>query len=450
MPSENGWEPAWADQSKLVWKKIPGANASMQFLKGYPATILTAFAADYNAYVEPLYEADCASYTPTNSVATSNHLNGTGMDMRWNSHPFRVKGTFTQAQMRTIRELLDFYEDTVFWAGDWQSPIDEMHWQMGYGTYQDQGHLRDFVARKIRADGYSTFRRGTQPLPGDPANVLARAAGLSLSKATEILPAVKSGLLQSDCTNVKRIAMWLAQVGHESVSFQYTEEIAKNGRYAPYIGRSWIQITWDYNYRSFGQWCYERGLVRDPNVFVNNPKKLADQEWAGIGAAWYWTVERPQINAMCDAGNFLGVTKAINGGTNGYDDRLQRYNRALELGDELLSLVLDSHREPTIEELLMADTRYESWSIYKKPGEGAKLTALDFLRAIDAREHEKLIKESALDGDLDAINDLFRVASGNGEYKDAKAINRAKAALAQVEKTNPAALKAYLTAKGVA
>lgn len=450
MPSENGWEPSWANQSQLVWKDIPGANARMQFLQGFPSIILCAFAADYNAYVEPLRDADCASYTPTNSVPTSNHLNGTAMDMRWESHPFRVRGTFTDAQMRTVRELLEFYEDTVFWAGDWNDPIDEMHWQMGYGTYQDQGHLRDFVARKIRADGYSTFRRGTAPQAGDPASVLARATGLSLAKATEILPAVRSGLKQSDCTNVKRIAMWLAQVGHESVSFQYTEEIDKTGRYAPYIGRTWIQITWDYNYRAFGQWCYERGLVRDPNVFILNPAKLADQEWAGIGAAWYWTVERPNINSMCDSGNFVGVTKAINGGTNGLADRQARYDRALALGDELLSLVLDSHHDTTIEELLMADTQYESWSIYKTPGEGAKLTLSDFIRAIDARAHEALVREAALAGDADSIDRVFRVAAGKGAYKDQFAINRAKAVIAELKKVNPEALAAYLASKGVA
>ena len=51
---------------------------------------MRAYAADYNAYIEPLRDDDSASYTPTNSVATSNHLNGTAMDLNWNSHAFRV------------------------------------------------------------------------------------------------------------------------------------------------------------------------------------------------------------------------------------------------------------------------------------------------------------------------------------------------------------------------
>ena len=104
--------------------------------------------------------------------------------------------------------------------------------------------------------------------------------------------------------------------------------------------------------------------------------------------------------------------------------------------------------EPKPEESV-ADDRYESWSIYKKPGEGAIHRLSDFVRAIDAREHERLIAETALEGDLEAIDDLFRVASGNGEYKSAKAVNRAKAALVRLELQNKSALDAYLKAKGV-
>ena len=159
MPSENGWNPAWVGQESLEWVTIPGTDVNIQFQKGQPLKVLRAFAADYNAFVEPLRDRYSASYTPTNSVSTSNHLNGTAMDLNWDSHPFRVRGTFNPAQVKTIRELLDFYEDTVFWAGDWNDPIDEMHWQMGYGTYNNPD-VGSFISRKIRSDGYSTFRRG--------------------------------------------------------------------------------------------------------------------------------------------------------------------------------------------------------------------------------------------------------------------------------------------------
>lgn len=172
MPSENGWEPAKAGPDQCQWVTIPGTDVTLQLLKGWPLIVMRAVAADFNAYIEPLRDPDSAAWTPTNAVATSNHLNATAMDLNWVSHPFRVRGTFSTSQMATIRELLAFYEGTIFWAGDWREPIDEMHWQMGYSTYNNPD-VPDFIARKIRADGFSTFRRG--PLPPSKTDQYALA-----------------------------------------------------------------------------------------------------------------------------------------------------------------------------------------------------------------------------------------------------------------------------------
>lgn len=370
--SENGWP--YVDQGSCRWVKI-AADATIQIQDGVPATILAAFARDYDAYVEPIFDADCACWTLDNSVDTSNHPGGTAMDLRWQSHPFQRRGSFTAAQLATIQELLDFYEDMVFWAGidwsegGWGSPIDEMHWQMGYGTY-DRANDRpfqkcfDFISRKIRADGYSTFRRGGSGSNGgsDAAAVLAQATGLSIARAAEILPTMRDGLKQADCTNVKRIAMFAAQTGHESDDFNATEEYADGPMDQErwiYKGRTWIQVTWRDHYARFGQWCFDRGLVSDPNVFVTNPSSLADLRWAGLGAAWYWTVERPQINSLCDAGDIVGVTQAINGGQNGIADRRTRYTRALAVGDALLQLLT-----PGEDDFLSALTPDEQRKLY--------------------------------------------------------------------------------------
>lgn len=194
VESENGWRPARVGADLCVWVTVPGSKVSLQLQKGLPAKILAAFAADYNAFVEPLRDPDSASWTPTNSVATSNHLNATAMDLNWNSHPFRVRGTFTAAQVKTIRELLAFYEDTVFWAGDWTDPIDEMHWQMGYGSWNNP-KTASFASRKIRSDGFSTFRRGVvEAKPKDDVSQLPPAqppVGWTVADQAEIRDKVR-------------------------------------------------------------------------------------------------------------------------------------------------------------------------------------------------------------------------------------------------------------------
>jgi len=174
--SEDGWP--LVDQDGCNWVTIPGTNppVSIQIQKGEPTAVLRAWEADWNAYIEPLRDADTACWTEGNSVLGqpgrnngSNHLGGTATDSNWSSHRFQISyDGFNQAQIVTMREMLDFYEGNVFWAQDWDSPKDCMHSQMGYGTYDSandrpSAKVQDFINRKIRPDGFSTFRRGNAP-----------------------------------------------------------------------------------------------------------------------------------------------------------------------------------------------------------------------------------------------------------------------------------------------
>ncbi|RIU39975.1 hypothetical protein D2E92_02075 [Mycobacteroides abscessus] len=462
--SSNGWPMVNGDE--CTWVTVPGTSVSLQIQNGQPLAILRAFAADFNAYVEPLRDPDSACWTPTNSVSTSNHLSGTAMDLNWESHPFQVANAgFSAAQIATIKEIQAFYEGTVFWGNDWSDPKDAMHFQLAslanggeINTYQNP-HTADFIARKIRADGFSTFRRSNKPNGGAP--ILAAATGLSEARSAEILPAVSDGLKASQCTNINRIAMWLAQVGHESAGFNATEEYASGAAYegradlgntqpgdgVRFKGRSWIQITGRNNYAAFSRWCSGKGLVLSPTEFVDNPNRLAELRWAGIGAAWYWTVARSDINTLSDRQDLETVTRRINGGTNGLADRRDRYNRALLQGEALLQLLATSEPLDPIEELLMSDLQVESLSIYATPGEPL-IPIVRMVQAIDAAEHRKLVEDWARTGDADALSRIARTAAGQGKFRDAATIAHAKAVLADIEATNPAVLQEFISQKG--
>ena len=378
--SENGWRPAKVNASDCVWVSPPGTQISLQIQKGLPAKIMSAFAADFHAYIEPLRDADSASWTPTNSVPTSNHLNGTAMDLNWNSHPFHAKGTFNSGQMKTLRELLGFYEGTIYWGGDWYSPIDEMHFQMGYGTYGNPS-TSSFAQRKIRPDGFSTFRRAAVGVgqQTNPVRTLmdAMGGGVPEERYQQLYPAVAEALRKCDCTSVKRIAMWCSQIGHESGGLRWMEEIADGSQYEGrtdlgntqigdgkrYKGRGPIQVTGRSNYTTLSKWAYAQGFVPSPTFFVDNPSQLATDTYGFLGVVWYWTVARPNINSMADSGNLEGVTRAINGGLNGFADRQQRYNNCISMGDRLLQLVAS---EPKEEGFLMALSAEEQVEIRDK------------------------------------------------------------------------------------
>jgi putative chitinase len=366
--SENGWR--MVDQSSCEWIDVPGTNGSvsLQIQAGQPARILGAWAADWNAYVEPLRDRDSACWTPTNSVASSNHLSGTACDLNWDSHPFRIENAgLNQSQIATVREMLDFYEDTVFWGNDWDNPKDTMHVQMGYNTYGSSNFKRvqSFIDRKIRRDGFSTFRRG--PIPAQQMNetasdIIASAMGnaLTIERYKQLTPGVLQALQECGCNNEKRIAMWMAQIGHESGGLRYMEEIAdgsayegredlgnfENGDGKRFKGRGPIQITGRSNYKNLSEWAHEKGLVPEPDFFVDNPEQLGTDKYGFLGVIWYWTVARPQINSLCDAGDINSVTRAINGGLNGIEDRVARWQRAGSMGSKLMTLVKAPQPQP--------------------------------------------------------------------------------------------------------
>lgn len=449
MPTEDGWEPSpriEPDSPLLVWKQVPGTDVTLQVRDDDAGRLMLAYAADYHATVEPLRDPDSACYTPTNSVATSNHLNATAMDLNWNSHPFQTRGTFNSGQMSALRDLLNFYDPWMFWAGDWDDPGDEMHHQLNYGSYQlaQQGKLASWLAANVRDDGFSVYKRGGTPSGGTPAPTPAPTSRdaaikalydavpiIDMEQSAQLVDPVMAGLAAAECTNPQRIAMFLAQCGHESDGFNTTEEYAKNGRYAPYIGRTWIQITWQSNYAAFGRWAAQQGLIDDPNYFVNNPVALADLKWAGIGAAWYWTVARPTINSLCDQGDIVGVTQLINGGQNGIDDRRARYQQAIALGDELLALIAPATKGPLMAltddeqaELLdlarqIAKYRRPSLSPLRWPHEGDVNTCAGFSWTSDALSHVAASIDMAVEyGHAPTIAMLMAVAQTDEDNRE--------------------------------
>lgn len=84
-------------------------------------------------------------------------------------------------------------------------------------------------------------------------------------------------------------------------------------------GRGCIQLTGHANYFHAGQ-----ALGVD---FVMNPDLVATPKYAALTAAWFWATHG--CNALAEAGNWTGLTKKINGGVIGLDDRIHHTRLAL-------------------------------------------------------------------------------------------------------------------------
>lgn len=147
----------------------------------------------------------------------------------------------------------------------------------------------------------------------------------------------------ADINNQKRIAMFCAQVGHESLGLHYMREIASGAAYegrkdlgniypgdgVRFAGKGPLQLTGRANYRAFTKWCHSKGLTK--HNFEAAPHLVERPQWGFLSAAWYWKIARPQLNALADSVDLEGATRAINGGLRGLEDRRARYRRCMQM-----------------------------------------------------------------------------------------------------------------------
>ncbi|MEM7428770.1 MAG: hypothetical protein AAF441_21985 [Pseudomonadota bacterium] len=126
-----------------------------------------------------------------------------------------------------------------------------------------------------------------------------------------------------------RLRDFLAQVAHESAQFAYTREIGGEGRrYAPWFGRGIIQLTWLRNYQAFVRWLRKVfGLDSHPDysTAAHREKVATELKVSFLTAIFFWQWKK--LNQYSDTGNFRQQTKVINGGFNGWSDRVKLRGR---------------------------------------------------------------------------------------------------------------------------
>jgi putative chitinase len=183
---------------------------------------------------------------------------------------------------------------------------------------------------------------------------------------TEWYEALEQLLPDYDINTPHRVAAFIAQCAHESGNFRlikenlnykaeslmrvwprYFPDMATAQRYAHnqeaianrayanrmgngdeasgdgsrYCGRGLIQLTGKSNYQAFAD-SLEMSVE-------DVPAYLATFEGAAQSACWFW--EKNNLNACADVGDITKMTKIINGGTLGLDDRIKHYQHALHV-----------------------------------------------------------------------------------------------------------------------
>lgn len=207
---------------------------------------------------------------------------------------------------------------------------------------------------------------------------LLKAAGVKSPESWA--SAVESALARFEIASQKQVAAWIAQTAHESGGYVLLQEnlnysadgmaaiwpnrfavlgpdkkpIKKDGKNQPnkfalalhrkpemianvvysarmgngpiesgdgwkFRGRGLKQLTGKANYTKCGE-----GLGMD---LISKPDLLLQPQYDALSAAWFWVENK--CGPLADAGDFVGLTKRINGGTIGLQDRQKRYEAVL-------------------------------------------------------------------------------------------------------------------------
>src|ERR1043165_1375329 len=195
--------------------------------------------------------------------------------------------------------------------------------------------------------------------------------GILTPLMTETFPKVESSLLEKlvegfhtyfpdyQITTAKRIAAFIAQAAHETGGFKWFYELGNKSyfnKYEPgtsigkrlgntqvgdgyrFRGRGIFHLTGRYNYQKYSE------LINLD--LVHNPEIAADPIIACHIACEYW--QQNGLNPLADAGDLRAITKRINGGYNGWDDRLRYYNL---LTDGLNRLIDQDIETPSTEKI---------------------------------------------------------------------------------------------------
>jgi putative chitinase len=207
-------------------------------------------------------------------------------------------------------------------------------------TTQDNGNKVALTPKKVdnKCSGYTpepgnpgpgskeTFFKEVVPSDGMlTKDQLIGIAPQTKKKADLFVPIINAAFAEFGITSIKQKKAFVAQVLHESGRLVYLKELASGSAYegrkdlgntqpgdgVKFKGRGVIQVTGRSNYT---QAAAALGLD-----CVNNPALLEEPNNAVRVSAWWW--KKNGCNAIAESGNFVALTKKINGGTNGLADR---------------------------------------------------------------------------------------------------------------------------------
>ncbi len=221
-------------------------------------------------------------------------------------------------------------------------------------VYTIEGNSSNAVSRRSypvdhpRISGWGRMDSAPPPAVSAPAGAAGEGVNaqqlksivpsLSDARAQQLVPHLNNAMAEAGIDTKNEQAAFIAQLAHESAGFKYWEEIASGSAYegrrdlgntqpgdgVRFKGRGPIQLTGRANYEAAG-----KALGLD---LVGNPEQVENPDVGFRVAAWYWNSRN--LNQYAGTGtldDFNKVTYRINGGYNGKQDRINYWQRAMNI-----------------------------------------------------------------------------------------------------------------------
>lgn len=166
---------------------------------------------------------------------------------------------------------------------------------------------------------------------------LCQALGVSPTVAARWVEPLREAIVYAELSSRDRLSAFLGQIGHETGRLRWLVELwgptpvqtryegrrdlgnTQPGDGHRYRGRGLIQTTGRANYARLRDRL--RLKLKGVPDFEAEPDLVATSKWAALAAADYWVMR--DINTAADQHNLMLVTRRVNGGTNGMDDRMR-------------------------------------------------------------------------------------------------------------------------------
>lgn len=204
------------------------------------------------------------------------------------------------------------------------------------------------------------------------------------------LDAINQGFTRFEINTCRGKSHFLAQVLHESGYFRYTSEIGGgNASYQPWYGRGLIQVTLKANYLAYGAYIGE-----DVSSNESNRGKLTSPPHSVLSAFWFYKVHK-SLDTLAQHDDFNKITAIINGGYNGYDDRLKIFKKSIKIlnGQHLSNLIVDETFTFESSEIYNSKIYSFGWGLWHDPSSSRHGVAKNRDNALSGYRRSKQLLE---------------------------------------------------------